>query len=91
MPFLELDVLNNQNQAILGIDLGTTNSLAAIWLDERPTVLRPPGSDDGRIPSDNPFVDNPDALKSIWTYGHRSVQGLEFNSQTRELWNTPNW
>jgi glucose/arabinose dehydrogenase len=44
--------------------------------------------DDGRIPSDNPFVDNPDALKSIWTYGHRSVQGLEFNSQTRELWNT---
>jgi len=51
MPFLELDVLNNQNQAILGIDLGTTNSLAAIWLKDRPTVLRPPGSDDARIPS----------------------------------------
>jgi len=44
--------------------------------------------DDGRIPSDNPFVDNPDALKSIWTYGHRSVQGLEFNPQTGQLWNT---
>ena len=44
--------------------------------------------DDGRIPSDNPFVDDPNALKSIWTYGHRSVQGLEFNPQTGEHWNT---
>jgi glucose/arabinose dehydrogenase len=44
--------------------------------------------DDGRIPSDNPFVDHPDAMKSIWTYGHRSVQGLEFNPQTGETWNT---
>ena len=44
--------------------------------------------DDGRIPADNPFVDEPDALKSIWTYGHRSVQGLEFNPRTEQLWNT---
>jgi Fe-S protein assembly chaperone HscA len=51
MPFLELDVLNNRNQAILGIDLGTTNSMVAMWQDGRPTVLRPPGSNDGRIPS----------------------------------------
>ena len=52
MPFIELDVLNNQGpEAILGIDLGTTNSLAAIWRDGRPIVLRPEGSDDARIPS----------------------------------------
>lgn len=44
--------------------------------------------DDGRIPSDNPFVDDPDALDSIWTYGHRSVQGLEFNPRSGELWST---
>jgi len=44
--------------------------------------------DDGRIPADNPFVDNPDALPSTWTYGHRSVQGLEFDAQTGSLWNT---
>ena len=44
--------------------------------------------DDGRIPSDNPFVDDPDALDSIWTYGHRSLQGLELNSQTGQLWST---
>lgn len=44
--------------------------------------------DDGRIPADNPFVKTAGALKSIWTYGHRSVQGLEFNPQTGEQWST---
>lgn len=44
--------------------------------------------DDGRIPADNPFVDRPEALGSIWTYGHRSVQGLEFDARTGELWTT---
>jgi glucose/arabinose dehydrogenase len=44
--------------------------------------------DDGRIPADNPFVDTPGAMQSIWTYGHRSVQGLEFNPQTGEIWST---
>ena len=44
--------------------------------------------DDGRIPSDNPFIDNPDAGNTVWTYGHRSPQGLEFNTQTRQLWGT---
>jgi glucose/arabinose dehydrogenase len=44
--------------------------------------------DDGRIPADNPFVDRPGAMKSVWTYGHRSVQGLEWNPRTREAWNT---
>ncbi len=51
MAFLELDVLNNQNQTILGIDLGTTNSLVAIWSDGRPQVLKPAGARSGRIPS----------------------------------------
>ena len=44
--------------------------------------------DDGRIPKDNPFYNYPDALKGIWTYGHRSPQGLEFNPVTEELWGT---
>ena len=44
MPYIELDVLNNTavGQA-LGIDLGTTNSLAAVWKDGRPVVLKPEG------------------------------------------------
>jgi aldose sugar dehydrogenase len=44
--------------------------------------------DNGDIPTDNPFVDNPDALPAIWTYGHRSPQGLEFDPRTRTLWGT---
>ena len=44
--------------------------------------------DDGRIPPDNPFVHTPGALQSIWTYGHRSPQGLEWNTRTREAWST---
>lgn len=44
--------------------------------------------DDGRIPTDNPFVDHAFALKSIWSYGHRSPQGLEFDPVTGELWGT---
>jgi len=45
-------------------------------------------NDDGSIPADNPFVKVPGALASIWTYGHRSPQGLEFNRKTRQLWET---
>lgn len=44
--------------------------------------------DDGAIPTDNPFVDTPGAMQSIWTYGHRSPQGLEFDNLTGELWGT---
>jgi glucose/arabinose dehydrogenase len=45
-------------------------------------------NDDGSIPADNPFVNTPGAVPSIWTYGHRSVQGLEWNTRTREAWST---
>ena len=44
--------------------------------------------DDGRIPADNPFVKRAGALPSIWTYGHRSPQGLEWNPRTRQAWET---
>jgi glucose/arabinose dehydrogenase len=44
--------------------------------------------DDGRVPADNPFVDVPGAVPSIWSYGHRSPQGLEFDARTRRLWGT---
>ncbi len=44
--------------------------------------------DDGSIPDDNPFVDNTDAMPSIWSYGHRNPQGLAFHPETGELWST---
>ncbi len=43
---------------------------------------------DGSIPADNPFVGDEKAVQSIWSYGHRSPQGLEFNPRTRQLWGT---
>jgi molecular chaperone DnaK len=43
MAYIELDVLNNTPKPVIGIDLGTTNSMAAVWLDGRPQVLRPEG------------------------------------------------
>jgi len=44
--------------------------------------------DDGTIPEDNPYVNVPGAMPSIWTYGHRSPQGLEFDPRSGELWGT---
>ncbi|WP_187262929.1 PQQ-dependent sugar dehydrogenase [Pontibacter beigongshangensis] len=42
--------------------------------------------DDGGIPADNPFVNKQGALASIYSYGHRNPQGLDFNPATGELW-----
>jgi len=42
--------------------------------------------DDGRVPKDNPFVNNADALPTIWSYGHRNPQGLDLNPETGEIW-----
>ena len=43
-------------------------------------------NDDGSIPEDNPFADRDDVYRSIYTYGHRSPQGLEFDTINGELW-----
>ncbi len=44
--------------------------------------------DDGRTPDDNPFVDVPGALPSIWTLGHRVAQGLDYDTSRGLLWST---
>ena len=44
--------------------------------------------DDGRTPADNPFVDTPGALPSIWTLGHRNAQGIDFDRRTGLLWSS---
>lgn len=36
--------------------------------------------DDGRIPEDNPFVNQPNAKHSIWSYGHRNIQGMVYDA-----------
>ncbi len=41
---------------------------------------------DGSIPEDNPFVDDPDVLDEIYTYGHRNSQGMTIHPETGEIW-----
>lgn len=45
-------------------------------------------TEDGQIPSDNPFTDQDDALPSIWSYGHRNPQGLAYDHENDQLWET---
>jgi aldose sugar dehydrogenase len=44
--------------------------------------------DDGRVPQDNPFVGVDGALPEIWSYGHRSPQGLVIHPETGDIWMT---
>ena len=41
---------------------------------------------DGRIPKDNPFVNQKSAKPAIWSYGHRNPQGMWFDKTTQTLW-----
>ncbi|MCK7545517.1 PQQ-dependent sugar dehydrogenase [Marinobacter bryozoorum] len=40
---------------------------------------------DGSAPEDNPFVDNPEALPEIFSYGHRNVQGLVVDKSSGQV------
>ena len=44
--------------------------------------------DDGRVPADNPFANHPQALATIWSYGHRNPQGLALDPVTGGLYST---
>jgi glucose/arabinose dehydrogenase len=44
--------------------------------------------DDGRIPQDNPFVDEPGWLPAIYTLGHRNGHSMTLNPWTGGLWVT---
>lgn len=41
---------------------------------------------DGAVPKDNPFAAVSEAIKSIWSYGHRNLQSAAFNPWTGQLW-----
>jgi glucose/arabinose dehydrogenase len=45
-------------------------------------------NDDGSAPQDNPFVNTENAAPVIWSYGHRNIQGLAFDSETGRVWST---
>ena len=42
--------------------------------------------DDGRIPIDNPFVNERNAKKAIFSFGHRNPQGMIYDEDKNEVW-----
>ena len=50
--------------------------------------------DDGTVPEDNPFWVAPDkrpdtsTIHTVWSYGHRTGQGLDGHPANGEIWNT---
>ncbi len=45
-------------------------------------------TEDGGIPSDNPFVGRDDVLPEIYTLGNRNIQGLIVHPETGEVWSS---
>ncbi len=43
-------------------------------------------NEDGTVPKDNPLVDKKDAKPEIWSWGHRSPQGLTRHPETGEIY-----
>ncbi len=43
---------------------------------------------DGSIPPDNPFLGQDGASPTVWSLGHRNLQGLAFDPATGRLWET---
>ena len=42
--------------------------------------------DDGRIPIDNPFINERNSKKAIFSYGHRNPQGMIYDEDKDEIW-----
>jgi aldose sugar dehydrogenase len=42
--------------------------------------------DDGRVPSDNPFVGRAEGRDEVYSYGHRNAQGMALHPGTGEVW-----
>lgn len=42
--------------------------------------------DDGRVPKDNPFVNEKGAVTATYSYGHRNPQGLAMHPVTGDIW-----
>jgi glucose/arabinose dehydrogenase len=42
--------------------------------------------DNGKIPADNPFVDNAGSKSAVFSYGHRNPQGLSIDPNTQVIW-----
>jgi aldose sugar dehydrogenase len=80
-------VWDNEGYMYVSIgDRGADPPRAQDLADHAGTLLRM--YSDGSVPSDNPFVNNPDAAPEIFSYGHRNIQGIIINPENNEIWAT---
>jgi len=42
--------------------------------------------DDGKVPSDNPFVGKDSVMPTIYSYGHRNPQGVALHRTSNQIW-----
>jgi len=82
--YLFITIGDRQAPAVGGTDL--ESHPAQDLTNHQGTIVRL--HDDGRVPADNPFVGRADALPEIWSYGHRSPQGLVIHPETGDIWQT---
>ncbi len=98
-PFIIKDsIYGNQNHTGCRLRFGPDKKLYITTGDaDRPILAQDLKSlngkilrvnDDGSIPADNPFENNDTARKEIWSYGHRNTQGIDFQPQTNDLYNS---
>ena len=82
---------NQDGHGVLGNGQDTSNILGSIIridpLDPSTTTSSDPVSDNGkyRIPSDNPFLTDPDSLDEIFAYGLRNAWRMSFDPFTDNL------
>jgi aldose sugar dehydrogenase len=67
-------------------DRGAEPARAQDTRDHSGTIVRL--NEDGTVPADNPFVDDPDYAPEIYTYGHRNIQGIVRHPVTGDIWVT---
>lgn len=73
-----------QNHVYLTLGDRGEESRAQQFNDHAGTVIRL--HDDGRIPADNPFLNDPRLPDASFTRGNRNIQGAAIHPQTGELW-----
>ena len=77
-------VFGNDGHLYLTVGERQEQERAQNGMDHGGKVLRL--RDDGSVPDDNPFVGQSGFLPEIYSYGHRSPQGLAVHPETGAIW-----